>query len=307
MENYHVFERCDLEDMSETKAFPAHCGAPKNLTIVVDNADQVMCGDQKAESRGVRAVGLSECTMAIAREKVVPAPTNQPEGNPATTEDLGLSHAGLLGHMVDFEKYSYEKQEKREEMINRQAGHVMIAVSFIATAICASIPTLRDDIGLDGKFVYTCFFVILLFLGISFAFASVTMWRKKKDSLPPIREFSDCVSQNYEVYRKIEASVLHYYNDLIPDVEDSLGKWNDTTANFLRWSVLSLWIAMGSVFAMSVAAIFMWWRLAGIVLLVVVFTAIVATVIFYLGAKHERKKAACAEAQTKSAAITDAD
>lgn len=93
----------------------------------------------------------------------------------------------MLSNIVDFGKFSYRLQEKREEILMNQVGAMLIAVSISLAVLPLLVPVIYIPYVFTG-------------LALSLVFTVMAGWRFKYSQMSDVDVFFDEVNKNYECY-----------------------------------------------------------------------------------------------------------
>lgn len=132
----------------------------------------------------------------------------------------------IMSNIVEFGKYSYNLQEKREESLINQSGRMITAYSVTAVIYNFLLPQM-SSVG-----------TIILFFGllVSLGFAAIAGWRFKYDGCPSIDAFYEDVHDNIEKYNNQYQFNAQWKNQ-ISKLHKNKKKNNDKRA---KWLVISM-------------------------------------------------------------------
>lgn len=147
--------------------------------------------------------------------------------------------------------FKYEIEKSRETNLLQQAGTMQMAFSFLTIAILMIIP-LWDNISL-GIFLGMS---SIVFLSISFAFASISQWRWKKQTLPGIHTLQEqIINSNEQELLLSTASCNKMWVEILSQIESRDKTVNDKRTNLLMWSMGFLYCSLAVIILWGISII----------------------------------------------------
>lgn len=156
----------------------------------------------------------------------------------------------LLCNIVEFGKYSFELQQKREESIINQSGNMLTAFSVVSAVMVMGIPLLIEHTVAPTDQILFCAGLSLLFLLISLVFATIAQWRFKYQSMDSVDAFYNSVINEFENYSS-QAQFYRQWKAQLSMLHSSKKKLNDIRARLITASMVSFWFSIGIVIISS--------------------------------------------------------
>lgn len=151
----------------------------------------------------------------------------------------------LLKEIVEYGKYSFEQEQRREESLINQAGQMLTAFAFSTAALYMLLPLLLDiKLELGYRFVYFWIGIITFFLLISLLLAMCGMWRWKYRAMVGIGVFFNHVSSNVESFTNKDYLFLVEWKKALCDMNDDIEKLNRRRAILVTSSMWSFVVAV---------------------------------------------------------------
>ena len=139
----------------------------------------------------------------------------------------------MLKNINKFVEYSCQLEDKREEILIRQSGLMIIAIAVMSTLILKSG-------SIEFSFLNCC---SEIFLVMSLFCALLTSWKYKYINFPYSWEFYDYVEENKKYFQDQFQFDWHFQNCLTI-VEKSKKAINDKRVRFLNFSCICLFVSV---------------------------------------------------------------
>ncbi|MDR0307485.1 MAG: hypothetical protein LBI42_11700 [Chitinispirillales bacterium] len=162
----------------------------------------------------------------------------------------------MMKNVVDFGKFSFELEEKREQSLINQSSQMITAFSVFTIALYTLLPVLISclNISIVPKMLFSVGIISTLLL-ISLLLALLAQWRYKYSTMQIIDEFYNRVYQEHTNY-KTQAQFYILWKDQIQDIHKSKKINNDKRVKLVKWSIYVFLISMGTVIVSIIALIF---------------------------------------------------
>lgn len=134
----------------------------------------------------------------------------------------------IMKNIVDFGKFSYNLQEKREESLINQSGKMLTAYPVTMAILTWLIP----------KTAVVSMYILFFGLTLSLIFAILAGWRFKHRRMPGIDSFFEDVENNMEKYENQYQFNAQWKNQ-ISLLHESKKRNNDKRAIFILMSMTS--------------------------------------------------------------------
>lgn len=117
-----------------------------------------------------------------------------------------------MENAVEFGRFSFELEEKREQSILTQSSQMLTAFSLFSAAVLMSFPLVADYTGVPDIYAFYLSAGALLPLIISLVLAIVAQWRFKYETLKSAKDFAD---ELQKTIKTIRASLIMIGNGFI--------------------------------------------------------------------------------------------
>ncbi len=122
----------------------------------------------------------------------------------------GDTNDGKWEFLLEYSKIIYDNEEKRERSIIEQAGRMQAAFSFVIAALFVLIPTIIEHSGIPPRIITAAFSTITFFLLLSFVFATLAQYRKKRNDFPLISTMvEELAKRNSEIITYLVCTLRH--------------------------------------------------------------------------------------------------
>ena len=174
-------------------------------------------------------------------------PENNKMPDPESIEQTALR----LKNIVEFAKFSYELEDKREQSLINQSGQMLTAFSVASAALLMAIPILIEQTGINKHMILTTAGIVLTLMIISMVFAMVSQWRFKYITM----------MNGEELLQKIEADKSHHlfqpqydyqWVDQLKAIQDSKKKNNDKRYLLIHASMIVFFAAVATLVICSI-------------------------------------------------------
>lgn len=181
---------------------------------------------------------------AKKRKALKPQKTNQTVANDETPDPQSEEQISLrLENVVDFAKFSYELEEKREQSVVHQSGQILTALSIVSATISMAIPILIEHTCISVHRILISAGIILVLLLTSMALAVMAQWRFKYDTMLTGEE----LLQRIEADAKNHACQSHYdfqWINQLEEIQNSKKKINDRRCHLICFSMATFFVAV---------------------------------------------------------------
>lgn len=150
-----------------------------------------------------------------------------------------------FNYMADLAKLIFENEERREDSLIQQAGHMQTAFSFVIAAlfmVAAIVIEYRGTLSLI--FLLIAFSSITACLLASLFLATMAQNRMKRDDFPQVTKIKNVVISKYEEFRT-SAQRSKYLLDTYEKMHTSYEKNNNKRQNFVKASMILFYISLG--------------------------------------------------------------
>ena len=148
-----------------------------------------------------------------------------------------------LKNVVEFAKFSYELEDKREQSLINQSGQMLTAFSVTSAALLMAIPVLIEYTDINKHMVLTTAGIVLGLMIISMVLAMISQWRFKYATM----------MNGEELLQKIEADKTHHvyqsqydyqWVDQLTVIQNSKKKNNDKRYMLINISMIAFFAAV---------------------------------------------------------------
>ena len=154
----------------------------------------------------------------------------------------------MMENVIQLGKFSFELEEKREESLISQSGHMLTAFSVFSAVLFTATPIIIDNVNISANRVLVSVAIVSAFLIASLILAVFAQWRYKYMTIVSVDALFD----------EVKADALHYqtkaqfgmqWKTQLSQLHRSKKKNNDRRAAFVILSML--------LFLCSIAALFL--------------------------------------------------
>lgn len=188
---------------------------------------------------------------AQKRQKINQTVSNKETPDPQSKKQITLR----LKNVVDFAKFSFELEEKREQGLVNQSGQMLTAFSVVSAAILMAVQILIDCEIVSKRIILISAGVTLAPMFLSMALALLSRWRFSYVTM----------ITGQELLQKIEANANnHVYQyqydyqwlDQLANIQNSKKKNNDIRGILIYASMTVFFYAVASLVTCSVIIAF---------------------------------------------------
>lgn len=157
-------------------------------------------------------------------------------------------------NMVEFAKFSYELEEKREQSLIEQSSQMLTAFSVASAALLMAVPIILDNISISKRKVLLSAGLVLFFMLISMVLAVISQWRFKYKTMMNGEELLQKVEANAESHI-YQAQYDYQWIDQIKEIQESKKKNNDKRYRLIHASMIFFFVATASLLLCSLIII----------------------------------------------------
>lgn len=160
-----------------------------------------------------------------------------------------------LKNIVEFAKFSYELEVKREQSLINQSGQMLTAFSVVSATLLMGVPLFIDYTSIPNDMVLISVAITLVLMLISMVLAVVSQWRFKYVTM----------MTGEELLQKVEADIyshvhqIHYdyqWVDQLKKIQESKKKNNDKRYMLIHASMIIFFCAIASIIIGLVISVF---------------------------------------------------
>lgn len=156
-----------------------------------------------------------------------------------------ITQTNLKAHnVVEFGRFSYELEDKREQSILAQASQMMTAFSVCSAVLLMGLPVLLEYLKIPDAKLLVAAAICLLPLMASLLLALIAQWRFKYQTMQPIGTFQKEIENAPESYQ-YQAQYDCQWIYQISSLHESKKKNNDLRVRLLIASMICFIISMG--------------------------------------------------------------
>ena len=161
----------------------------------------------------------------------------------------------MMKNIVQFGKFSYELEEKREQSLLAQSNNMLTAFSIFSAVLLLAIPIIIDNTTINIKQLLLCSSVIFFFLIISLILTIFSQWRYKYKTMATVGAFYAAVNSEYENYKN-QAQFDSQWKEQLLQIQQSKKQNNDRRSKLIMASMVSFLFAIFSVFVSAFLLLF---------------------------------------------------
>lgn len=166
-----------------------------------------------------------------------------------------------LENAVQFGRFSFELEEKREQSLITQSGHMLTAISLYSAALFMLLPVVVTLDSVSTAYLWGCSFTVFFPLVIGLVSTLLAQWRYKYKTLIDGMDFFETFASDAETDGTYNSQSDFDYQWLsqLRDVQASKKTVNDKRLFFIKVSMIS--------FLISIAFLVMAWFIIAIIVL----------------------------------------
>lgn len=176
----------------------------------------------------------------------IPKESNQTilidEHDPQSAEQISLR----LKNIVEFAKFSYELEEKRERSLINQSGQMLTAFSVVSATLLMGVTILIDHTCIPKNMILKSAGISLALMLISMALAVISQWRFKYVTMMTGEELLQKVEadMNHHVY---QSQYDYQWVDQLKEIQVSKKENNDKRYRLIHASMIFFFAAVVSL------------------------------------------------------------
>lgn len=163
----------------------------------------------------------------------------EPISSPSTPiEESNQETASMMiEEIVEFGKFSYELEEKREQSLIGQSGQMLTAFSVFSAVILMSIPIAIDNLIVPISIILGYSGILFALLSSSLLLTIFAQWRFKYRTLIDVGEFYNKVNEDFFNYRTKPQFKIQWKEQLA-EIQLSKKKTNNKRVKLLMVSMV---------------------------------------------------------------------
>ena len=158
--------------------------------------------------------------------------------NPEALEALKMKN------VVEFGRFSFELEEKREQSIISQANQMLTGFSICSAALLMAIPIMCDETNVPHTQLLIASGFVFFFLIISLVLAVIAQWRFKYEAMICAGDFEDAINKEAHVYKSQKEYDDQWVFQLTA-IQRSKKQVNDRRVKLVMASMTSFLTAIG--------------------------------------------------------------
>lgn len=149
-----------------------------------------------------------------------------------------------LKNVVEFGRFSFELEEKREQSIIQQSSQMLTAFSIVSAVILMAIPILIENTEILPKVIIIAAALVLIPLIVSMVLSILSQWRFTYSSMLTAEELLRQAEADKE-HHTFQAQYDYQWVSQLTTIQNSKKKNNDTRSNLIRASTISFLVSIG--------------------------------------------------------------
>lgn len=149
-----------------------------------------------------------------------------------------------MRNVCEFGKFSFELEEKREQSILNQSGHMLTAFSLFSAAILMALPLVAEYTSIPDGQAFCLSVVVLVPLVASLLLAIVAQWRFKYQTMINAKEFENAIFRSKDSYKGQSDYDWQWVHQLTA-VQDSKRLNNDKRVKLVKASMICFLVSVG--------------------------------------------------------------
>lgn len=148
-----------------------------------------------------------------------------------------------MQNVAAFGKFSFELEEKREQSLITQSGHLLTVLSILTAAILMALPLLIDHTIIPQSQILAASGIVLAPLIVSIVLCVITQWRFGYQTMMNATAFQEKISADLKSYPSQAQYDFQWCNQL-SEIQDSRKKNNDTRVKLIKGAICSLLLSV---------------------------------------------------------------
>lgn len=157
----------------------------------------------------------------------------------------------MIEEIVEFGKFSYELEEKREQSLIGQSGQMLTAFSVFSAVVLMSVPIAIDNLAVPTSMILGYSGVLFALLSSSLLLTIFAQWRFKYKTLIDVGEFYNKVNEDFLNYRK-KSQFKIQWKEQLTEIQLSKKQTNNKRVKLL---MISMVLFIASVLTLIAAII----------------------------------------------------
>lgn len=162
------------------------------------------------------------------------------KGNNTKTNDNVIL---LMKNVAEFGRFSFELEEKREQSLITQSGHMLTALSILSAALLMTLPLLFEYTLIEKERLLSTVGIVFVPIIVSIVLCIITQWRFGYQTMMNAKTLQDRITSDIESY-PTQAQYDCQWNDQLSVIQDSIKKKNDIRVHLLSWAIINLLLAI---------------------------------------------------------------
>lgn len=158
------------------------------------------------------------------------------------------SYALLMKNIAEFGRFSFELEEKREQSLITQSGHLLTALSVFSAALLMALPEMIEHTVVPAPHLLTALGIVLIPLVGSFVLCVLTQWRFGYQTMKTAMELLSKAQADLQNL-PTQAQYDYQWGDQLTEIQTSKKRVNDKRVRFIKAAICSFIIAIGFLVA----------------------------------------------------------
>ena len=154
----------------------------------------------------------------------------------------------LMGNVAQFGRFSFELEEKREQSLITQSGHLLSALSILSAALLMALPLLIEYTLVAKGQLLSAAGIVFAPIIVSMVLCVIAQWRYGYQTMINAKALQDKISADIGDY-PTQAQYDFQWSDQLSAIQDSKKKNNDTRARLIKAAIICLLLAVALMIA----------------------------------------------------------
>ncbi len=150
----------------------------------------------------------------------------------------------LMKNVTEFGRFSFELEERREQSLITQSGHLLTALSILSAALLMALPILIEHIVVPKQQILTSAGIVFLPMLISAVLCVLAQWRYGYQTMMNAAELQGKIQTDISSY-PTQAQYDFQWIDQLTEIQKSKKKNNDHRVRLIKAAVISVITAVG--------------------------------------------------------------
>ena len=184
------------------------------------------------------------------KKRVLPMSNANESQDPDSAEQITLR----MKNIVEFAKFSFDLEEKREQSLINQSGQMLTAFSVTSAALLMAAPVFLEYTSISRLNILISAGIVLFFMLVSMVLAVIAQWRFEYTTMMNGEELLHKIEEDPDNH-VFQAQYDYQWVNQLEEIQDSKKQNNDKRYKLIRASMVMFFVA---VFSLIVCSVVVW-------------------------------------------------